>query len=179
VSCRFSAGFRCVHAGLSISAMVVAVAVLAACSPQVEQPSAAAGGPDETADLEAIGALVEQVNQADMSGDVEGLLAHHTDDVVSMPPGLPAMVGKESLRAYYLEAFAQLSIERLEMTPEETRLAGDWAFSWGRFEETVVPVGGNAFDVVGKYLFIFHREADGSWKIARMIGNLDGPQPGL
>ncbi len=52
-------------------------------------------------------------------------------------------------------------------------------FSRGKFEETVTPSGGDALDVVGKYLFIFHRESDGSWKIARLIGNMDGPQPGM
>ena len=153
--------------------------MLAACSPRAEQADLAAGRPDETADLDAIHALIEEVKQADMSGDVEGLLACYTDDVVSMLPDLPAMVGKDALRAYYQEAFSQLSIESLEMTAAETHVAGDWAFSRGKFEETVTPSGGDAFDVVGKYLFIFHRESDGSWKIARLIGNMDGPRPGM
>jgi len=177
--CRSLAGLECPRAGVAILVMVVGVALLAACAPQADQPDAASGMPDETADLDAIQALMEKVNRADMSGDVEGLLACHTDDVVSMPPDLPALVGKDALRAYYEDAFSQLSIEALKMTPEETQIAGDWAFSRGKFEETVVPTGGDPFDVVGKYLFIFHRETDGSWKIARMIGNMDGTPPGM
>jgi len=173
-----SAGSRSAHAGLVILAMIGGAAVLTACSPQAEQADVVAEGPDETADLDAIHALLEQVAQADMSGDVEGLIAHYTDDVVSMPPDLPAMAGKDALRAYYQEAFSQLSIEALEMTPEETHVAGDWAFSRGKFEETVVPSAGDPFDVVGKFLFIFRREADGSWKIARLIGNMDAPRQG-
>jgi len=176
---RYFAGFPCARAGFVILAVAVGVALLTACSPQADQPDADSTVPDEMADLDAIHALMEQVTQADMSGDVEGLLASYTDDVVSMPPDLPVMVGKDALRAYYQEVFSQLSIENLEMTADETHVAGDWAFSRGRFEETVTPAAGDAFDVVGKYLFIFHREADGSWKVARLIGNLDGPQPGM
>jgi len=156
-----------------------AALTLAGCAPAAEQPDVVQDAPDAAADLAAIETLLEQVRQADMSGDVEGLLACYTDDVVSMPPDLPAMVGKDALRTYYQEAFSQLSIEALEMTAEETHLAGDWAFSRGKFEETIAPSGGDVFDLVGKYLFIFHREADGSWKIARLIGNMDGPAPGM
>jgi uncharacterized protein (TIGR02246 family) len=156
--------------------MVAGLAVVPACSPTVDQPEVAAVVHDLAADLDAIHALIEEMKQADMSGDIEGLVAHSTDDVVSMPPGLPAIVGKDDLRAYYEAAFSQLSIEALEMTPEETHVAGDWAFSRGKFEETVVPSEGEPFDVVGKFLFIFHREADGSWKTARMIGNMDTPR---
>jgi len=171
-------------AGTEFRALIVAVTLgavlaLAACAPAAEQSEVTQDAPDASADLAAISALLEEVKQADMSGDVEGLLACYSDDVVSMPPDLPAIVGKDALRAYYEEAFSQLSIESLEMTAAETHVAGDWAFSRGKFEETVTPSGGDAFDVVGKYLFIFHREADGSWKIARLIGNMDGPLPGM
>ena len=179
MKCRHFADSQCARAGLLFLTMVVGVALLASCAPPADQPEAASSGPDETADLDAIRALMEQVKHADMSGDIESLLAHYTDDVVSMPPDLPVLVGKDALRAYYERAFSQLSIEALEMTPEETHLAGDWAFSRGKFEETVVPTEGDSFDVVGKYLFIFHREADGSWKVARLIGNMDGPPPGM
>ncbi len=160
-------------------AILGAALTLAACAPTAEQPEVAAVVHELAADLDALHLLLEDVRQADMSGDVEGILSNYTDDVVSMPPDLPAMVGKDALRAYYEEAFSQLSIESLEMTAAETHVAGDWAFSRGNFEQTVTPSGGDAFNVVGKYLFIFHREADGSWKIARLIGNLDGPQPGM
>jgi uncharacterized protein (TIGR02246 family) len=156
--------------------MVFGVAVLPACSPTADQPEVAAVVRDVSEDVDAIHALIEEVKQADMSGDIEGLMARCTDDVVSMPPGLPAIVGQDDLRAYYEAAYSQLSIEALEMTPEETHVAGDWAFSRGKFEETVVPSEGEPFDVVGKFLFIFHREADGSWKVARLIGNMDAPR---
>jgi uncharacterized protein (TIGR02246 family) len=173
---RSSAGSRCAHAGLAILALIIGVGGLAACSPQAEQSAPAAGVPDESADLDAIRAVLEDVKQADMSGDIDGLLSYYTEDVVSMPPDLPALVGKDALRAYYEDAFSQISIEKLEMTPEEIHVAGDWAFSRGKFEETVVPSAGDPFDVVGKFLFILHREADGSWKVARLIGNMDAPR---
>jgi uncharacterized protein (TIGR02246 family) len=150
--------------------------VLSACAPAADSPEVETQVVDVSADLAEIDALIEAVTQADMRGDIDGLLASYTDDVVSMPPDLPAIAGKEALRAYYEEAYSQLSIEALEMTSEETRVSGDWAFSRGQFTQTVLPNDGEPFDVAGKYLFIFHREADGSWKIARLIGNLDGPQ---
>lgn len=165
---------------VAVSSMALGAAIiLSACSPPADQPEVAAQAPDVSADLAAIEALLENVQQADMNGDIDGLLASYTDDIVSMPPDRPTIVGKAALRSYYEEAYAQLSIEALAMTPEETHVAGDWAFSRGKFEETVVPVGGEPFDVIGKFLFVYHREADGSWKIARLIGNLDTPSSGM
>lgn len=168
----------CYPAYTSVAAIaLVLVLVPSACAPAADQPAVTVEATDPAADQAAIETLMEEVRQADMSSDIDGLLGCYTDDVVSMPPDLPAVVGKEALRAYYEEAFAQMSIEALTLTPDETQIVGDWAFMRGRFEETVLPTGGAAFDIVGKFLFVFHREADGSWKIARLIGNLDGPMP--
>ena len=62
----------------------------------------------------------------------------------------------------------------LACTRPEVRVIGDCGFDRGSFEFTVAPrSGGQTSRETGKYLFLYTRAADGSWKIARAIVNLD------
>ena len=56
----------------------------------------------------------------------------------------------------------------------EVRVIGEYAFDRGSFAFSVAPrSGGDTSRETGKYLFLYSRAADGSWKIARAIVNLD------
>ena len=49
----------------------------------------------------------------------------------------------------------------------------------GRYEITLAPKAGDApMDDTGKYITIYQRQSNGSWKIARDIWNSDQPLPG-
>jgi len=51
---------------------------------------------------------------------------------------------------------------------EDAQVAGDFGFAHGTFFVSVTPKGGGAVkSKVGKYLTIFKKQADGSWKIYR------------
>ncbi len=49
---------------------------------------------------------------------------------------------------------------------EEVEASGDWAFVRGTYTQTVTPKAGGAATLVdGKFLAIWKRQADGSWKM--------------
>ena len=56
-------------------------------------------------------------------------------------------------------------------------VAGDYAIETPNSEMTVTPKGGKAMPDKGKYLTVWKKQADGSWKIYRDINNSDGPVP--
>ena len=62
----------------------------------------------------------------------------------------------------------------ITLSPVETRVAGDWAFE--RLQMIVSLPGGEQktrhADV--KYLWILEKQPGGTWRIARVIYNLDG-----
>ncbi len=147
--------------------VLAALFVLAAsgCAPQV----------DTMADQAALGNVAEQYSAACGAGDAAALTALFTDDAVWMPPNQPAKVGKEVIEDQYRALFDQLTCE-LELNQEEIAVAGDWAFDRTSYTVTLSPkTEGEPVKDRGKYINIYRRQPDGTWKIAAHIWNSDLP----
>lgn len=92
-----------------------------------------------------------------------------------MPPDSPPIVGKEQIRTRNKAVLDRFTFD-LNITNEEVRVAGEWAFSRGIFKATLRPKGGGKITLVdGKYMTILQRQADGSWKVYRDIFNSNVP----
>lgn len=79
-------------------------------------------------DIAAIEEVLNQYAVTATAGDFEGWLALHADDVVKMPPGEPAIFGKEALRASFTPGFAAFNLTCV-VYPEETVVQGDLGFA--------------------------------------------------
>ncbi len=151
----------------SIVATLLVLAI-SGCAPQV----------DTMADQAALGNVAEQYSAACGTGDAVALTALFTDDAVWMPPNQPAKVGKEVIEEQYRALFDQLTCE-LELNQEEIAVAGDWAFDRTTYTVTLSPkTEGEPVKDRGKYINIYRRQPDGSWKIATHIWNSDLPAGG-
>jgi ketosteroid isomerase-like protein len=107
--------------------------------------------------------------------DVERLIGMLTDDIVMMHPNRPAVIGLAANRADLLAAFGKFHVDQIVVS-DEMVVAGEWAFDRSRATTTLTPVvGGAPVTVRSKAITILRHQADGSWKIARVIGNLDHP----
>lgn len=158
-------------------ALVVAVGTLG-CQPAAEEPAPEAeAAPTTEADAEAIEQAHQEAISAFNAGDVDALMAFWTDEPVYMPPDVPALQGKEAIREFYGQLLAGMEIDSL--SSEEVVVAGDWAFERGSVSATMIlEEGGEAEQVSAKYLDVWQRQADGSWKVARAIWNFDGQPAG-
>jgi uncharacterized protein (TIGR02246 family) len=126
-------------------------------------------------DQTAIETTRQEFLKAYQTGDAAGLSACCSDDVVQLPPNEPAVRGKEAVRARYQAQFDRFACE-LSVTTEELDIAGSWAFAWGAYNIALTPKdGAPAVRDHGKYLAIFRRQLDGSWKFARDTFNSDNP----
>ena len=122
---------------------------------------------DTEADIAAIEEIMDNYALGMITGDLDLWMSLYTDDIVKMPPDEPAVFGKEDLRTSMKPLFDNFTIEMV-IYNEEVQVAGDWAFARGTFTATLTPkAGGEPLYMDGKYLSIFERQADGSWKIAR------------
>ncbi len=83
-----------------------------------------------------------------------------------MPPGAPA-VDFATFSQGIPAAFAKSQPSSMEIVADEVVIMGDWAFSRGNFT-----VGD---EVDGKFLTIFRRQEDGSWRIYRDAFNMNTP----
>ena len=153
----------------SAAILLFAALTLSACQPAVEQTEA---------DVAAIQALVQAWVAAVEAGDVAGILALYTDDIVQMPPDKPANRGKQAIEEYYRPGFELFSVEAtwpVEGT-EEIIVADGWAFHVSEYILRVTPkAGGETIEERGKIIEICRQQPDGSWKFAREIWNRNSP----
>lgn len=110
-------------------------------------------------------------------GDADAWAACFAADGVQMPPNFAANVGMAAIQGWGRGFLGQFDC-RFELSVDEVRAAGEWAFERGGYTIHLTPKdGGPAMDDVGKYLTVYERQPDGEWRIARDIWNSDQPLP--
>ena len=130
---------------------------------------------DEEADKAAIAELREQEMAAFSAGDVNTLEKLFTADIKLMPPNDHPVTGTEKLRSWAENMFSMINVQG-EYTSSDLTLAGDVAIERLTMSLTMTPVdGGEPITETGKCIHVYKRQADGSWKIAQDIWNMDNP----
>lgn len=153
---------------LSIWSLLLA----AACATPQAAPDTSA------ADRSAIDAGHEAFLAGMRANDCNALLAVLTADVVFVPPNTPQANGPDAVRSWCESTFAQVKTKAVAVSNRDVTVAGDWGIEHGVFDWTVVPAaGGGDMADQGRFVAIWRRQADGSWKLARDIWNSALPVP--
>ena len=118
---------------------------------------------------------VEQLNAA-KARDVEGLLTFHTDNASMLPPDAPIATGKEAIRELWTDIIASPSVG-WQTSAVEVSSAGDLAYSRGTYELAVTDAEGNPATEIGKWVDVWKKQPDGTWKLVVVIWNPDQPAP--
>ena len=111
--------------------------------------------------------------EAFFKGDVDALSMIYTEDAEWLVPQLPAIKGRQAIAQVWKQVLGTGG-NRIRVEIGEVHENGDWAYEVGAFTASG-PDGGvlNA----GKYIVIWQRQSDGSWKTHRDIFNWDIPPP--
>jgi uncharacterized protein (TIGR02246 family) len=129
-------------------------------------------------DVKAIDDLQKQVDDAIATGDTERYVGLITDDAVLMPPSGPPVVGRQAIRSWSEAIAKRFRITKYLPVNDELVIAGDWAFRRATFSWTVTPTaGGDSIQDSGKFIILYKRQSDGSWRVARDIWNSNTPTP--
>ena len=115
----------------------------------------------------------EWANLASEGRDVERILSYWTDDAIVLPPGLPAVVGKDSLRRY-VQSSLEIPGFKIGWTSTEVTLSsdGNLAYLVGRNTVTMDAPDGRTTRTEGRAVTIWRRESDGEWRCAIDIWNV-------
>lgn len=110
------------------------------------------------------------------AGDLQTWIELWDENGMSLPPDAVAKAGKANLYAENVEAFKLLKFD-MKICCEEAAIAGDFGFVRGQFSYSVRPKDGSGspFDMKGKFLTVFRKQADGTWRIYRDMYNRDAP----
>jgi uncharacterized protein (TIGR02246 family) len=146
--------------------------LITACAPK----PAAAPVHDVAADQAAIKTLRDGYATAFNAGNAAGVAAYFAADGNDMENGQPTLAGPAAIEAGLKEMMGQMSATNIEIMPAKTEVVGDLAYDRGTYRTSVTPKGAPAPMVeVGRYLVVLRRQADSTWKIAEVMGNLPTP----
>jgi len=149
-----------------VSAILV-VLLSVACGP--------AATPDPAADRQAIAAVSAKFAAAENGGNVEQMLPFFADDLIILSPNAPGLSGADRIAAA-TRAFYEAFMVEVEYSSEEIVACEDWGFDRGTERFTLTPKSGGApISVNGKYLWLYRRQPDGSWKQSRVMWNSSDP----
>ncbi len=128
----------------------------------------------QTADETAIRKLTtDDWCSAEAARDLDAKLRLFTADSMLMIPHGQSVVGQQGIRAWH-EARWQENTYECSGTVDEVQVQGDWGFARGTFTGVSTPTSGGApIQSSGKFICIVRRQADGSWKLSRVIWNLN------
>ena len=127
------------------------------------------------ADKAAVSEALEQYVEKWNAEDLDGIMALMADDVVALPPGYPAIIGKKALRSDN-EQFFSKNTEIWKPTIEYIEVSGDLAFVRAKELLTTTPKDSSETKtLIGKGIYIFRRGEDGSWRCVIDIWNSNKP----
>jgi uncharacterized protein (TIGR02246 family) len=121
-----------------------------------------------SATKEAITALLADYNDALNTSSTDAVIPLYAEEGVFMPPYSPSAVGAEALRKAYDAVFKAITLDVNFTIAEIVELAPEWAFARTNSAGTTLDhATGDKSAEANQELFIFKKDSDGSWKIAR------------
>jgi ketosteroid isomerase-like protein len=97
------------------------------------------------------------------------------DDAVTLNNGQPPVIGKAAIVA---DATWSPTEYQLTWTPEGGRMGpgGDMGFTWGHYESRFKDRDGTPKLKTGRYMTVWKKQSDGSWKVALDASNNEPPK---
>lgn len=122
--------------------------------------------------------LDESWSQAASAKQLDAVVSYYSDDASLLPPGEPTTSGKAAIRkAWEGLLSAPNSSLHWNATRVEVARSGDLAYSQGTYEMTFDDAKGKPLVDRGKYLEVWKKLSDGSWKAVSDAFSSDTPAP--
>ena len=135
---------------------------------------------DVEADIKAIKGMVDEWVALYNAGDFERLVSfYYAEDAVTMPVNEPIREGREAILSGFKKDNEKYDSPQLDSSiAEDVRVSGDLAMVRGVDIGINTPKGGGEpIKYNQKWVGIFERQPDGTWKCICEIGNSNLPLP--
>lgn len=156
-----------------VPASIVLASFLAGCT-----PAAPPAAPDtRAADGQAIRTLETGWSQAYASKDIDKVTAYYSDDASVFIPGMPIITGKTNIVSKLGPLLGDKNFS-LNFATDNVVVSksGDMAYSDGTYTMTSTDSKTKkAVSENGKFVTVYMKQVDGSWKAVADINNADAP----
>ena len=108
--------------------------------------------------------------------DLDKTASYYSDDALVLPPNMPAIQGKQQARAMWQGMFSVPGFGGgWKVSKVEVAHSGDLGYVTGSYELSETDESGKPATDKGKYLEVWKKQADGSWKCVIDMFNSDLP----
>ena len=134
--------------------------------------------PDAGAEAEQLRSLDSKLGQAIDAKDAAAVAAYYADDAIMMPTAEPAIRGKPAIMEEWQHILAIPAFQNeSKLGGLEIAAAGDFAYTYGSYRSRMMGEDGKLLVEPGKWLTIWQKQSDGSWRIKMDTYNTDIPPP--
>ncbi len=102
-------------------------------------------------------------------GTPEKIAAFYVKDGELLLPGMADLKGPEAIRAFLAPMVSAVEVESVAVTTDLVEVHGDSADLWGTYKQVAGEKGKPKQAYGGRYAALWHREADGKWRLARLL----------
>jgi uncharacterized protein (TIGR02246 family) len=145
--------------------LIPMLAVVASCSASATPPR-----DTRAADEAAIEAAMKDYTAAILANDAAKVASWWTEDALYIDRAAPAVHGRAGLESLVKGELGAMSVTAASVEKDDLAVSGDLAYFIGRYHEVLQPRQGAALEDGGRFVFIWKRQSDGTWKIARSVG---------
>jgi ketosteroid isomerase-like protein len=110
--------------------------------------------------------------EAVKAGDVETLVSMFCEEAVYMPLNEPSLYGAGEVREWFEDYYEHFQIEVLTDTERDVTFFDGWALERWAYMIAIAPIsGGERIRDDGRFMVVWRREPDNTWKIFQQMHN--------
>lgn len=155
-----------------VQTLVVVLAALGLLALLRPATLAVPAGPDD--DATALTKLDDDWSAAAATRDADKVASFYAEDANAYPPNEPLAKGRAAARKVWAAYLADASFKiSWKTTHAEVAKSGDIGYTVGTYEDSFNGADGMKVSEKGKYLCVWKKQKDGSWKAIQDMWNAD------
>ncbi len=135
-------------------------------------PVAPGGAEGAGGEADALARLDDSWSDAATARDADRVASYYAEDAVAYPPNEPAATGRDAARALWAGMLADPTLS-ISWKTAHAGVTGDLGYTAGTYELSFQGEDGRTVEDRGKYLCVWKKQADGSWKAIHDMWNSD------
>jgi len=152
-------------------AFLIALCMSACTTEAVQAPAV-----DTATELAALRAAAAAYHEAASSKNAPGVVALYDPTAVMVPPNAALVQGSEGVQNYRFGFISTPGVElSFELVRAEVSASGDMGWTLAIGDITVVREGAEPGKDVVRDFHVWHKQADGSWKVVADVWNSGTP----
>lgn len=129
-------------------------------------------------DMTQVRKAIEEGNakfaEAVRQGDGAAIAALYTEDATLLPPDSDLIQGRVGIETFW-KGGLQMGIKEAVLTTVDVSGGGDFAYEIGKYAIKIQPEGQEPLEQQGKYVVVWKKTSDGTWKLHVDIWNTGPP----